>query len=117
MVVTTQPEGVGQRTIESALVSIMGRCFHRAGADVAAHILSDWQLGLWLGSRTQVFDLFPHAAHHQAFAIRCPEMPNDPAGFAAWWHAQPGCADLPPRIASACMACMEAGVAIPAQTQ
>jgi hypothetical protein len=110
-VVMTDHNGLAQRSLEHALVAIMGRTFHRTGPDIAAHILSDWQLGLWLEGETGVFDLYPHNIHHRAFAHHCLVIPHDAVEFVAWWHAQPGCRDLPPRIASACMASAESTAA------
>ncbi len=111
MVLTTNPSGVAQYTLEEAIRMLMGRVFHRANPVIAAHILCDWQLGLWYEGKTEVFDLFPIDTHHASFVSACSAaLPEGEAAFAQWWHAQPGCADLPPRLASACMSCAQSGV-------
>jgi hypothetical protein len=114
MVIMTDRDGIAQRTLEQALVAVIGRCFHRAGPEIAAHILCDWMLGLWLRGETDVFDLYPHDAHHLKFIRHYPGIPGDPGELIAWWHDQPDCADLPPRIASACIACAESAVVVAA---
>ena len=104
-VVVTEPNGVAQRSLEDALVGVMGRVFHRASPPVAAHMLCDWQLGLWRDEQTDVFDLYPFDSHHRHFVNACSDIPTGAVEFVGWWHAQPGCAQMPPRLASACMAC------------
>lgn len=105
MVVTTRPTGgLGQVTLEAALVEIMGRTFHRVNSVVAAHMLSDWQLGLWMNGKTGTFDLFPYDTPYLKFLANCAGSsgapPEGELAFVRWWHQQPGCEFLPPRLAS-----------------
>ena len=105
MVVTTRPTGgLGQVSVEDALVEIMGRTFHRVNPAVAANMLSDWQLGLWMNGQTGYFDLFPYDALHRKFIADCAgdfgAPPEGALAFIRWWHQQPGCEALPPRLAS-----------------
>ena len=104
MVVTTRPTGgLGQVTIENALVEIMGRTFHRVNPAVAAQMLSSWQLGLWMNGQTGLFDLFPYDAAQRKFLAECAQdfgaPPEGALAFSRWWHQQPGCDALPPSLA------------------
>jgi hypothetical protein len=93
------------RSLEQGLRARLERSFYRVGPAMAAYMLCDWQLGLWLGGRTRVFDTFKLDSFHESFvkrhAVR-PELATED-GFASWWHRQGGCEHLPPRLANECI--------------
>lgn len=77
--------------------------FYMVGPAMAAYMICDWQLWLWLQGRTEVFASFKIDRFHKAFVERFGRgiVPIDEHAFARWWlELHPG---LPPRLANECI--------------
>lgn len=89
--------------LEQALRRRLDEEFYMVGPALAAYMICDWQLWLWLEGRTQVFGTFKLDRFHERFvrAYGRERIPVDEAGFARWWHGL--FPDLPPRLANECI--------------
>jgi hypothetical protein len=91
--------------LERALRVLLERTFYQVGPALAAYVLCDWQLELWNNGKTGLFETFKKDSFHDAFVAKYGrgQIPATEEGFTDWWHGQPECGDLPPRLANECI--------------
>jgi hypothetical protein len=90
--------------LERALCVLL-ESFRQVGPQMSAYMLCDWQLALRREEKTKLFDNYKLDSNHDIFVKNRGEhrIPECKDGFTQWWHQQPGCQDLPPRLANECI--------------
>lgn len=90
-------------SVEWELVRRLEQAFYQVGPTLAPYMICDWQLWLWHGGRTGVFEAFKPDLFHVQFAERyAPSViPVERRAFIAWWlDLYP---DVPPRLINECI--------------
>ena len=91
--------------LENALRVRLRRDFYLVADQMAPYMMCDWQLWLWNEGKASLSESFKLDAFHQEFVETHGRniIPADEQSFIHWWHSQPDCADVPPRLANECI--------------